>query len=293
MRWREWNMLGCWFPPDPLAFPHAHRFAFYKKIPHSQDFFELIINLNIFLLLRVGFQFIMPVNPQGCGFGAVASPYSRQRGRRVVSARRTMRATAFLSGTVHGRGAVCYMGQLENYGIILEYDLLTPRPPILPVDREMIGKFLIFCAAAMMAIGDANSILLCEVNLATSPATCSNYTTITSVNFNRVYDCSGGGSSVTEFEVYGGCGPNAGSGSYYYPVVQTPSGVQLATNQAGRYCYCQIKSINGSSVASSTRWLFLNDHSFAADCGNDCAYYCAKYARTYSAFRAAFFQALQ
>ena len=159
----------------------------------------------------------------------------------------------------------------------------------------MIGKFLIFCTAAM-AIVNANAALLCEIAPATTPDMCSSYTSSTySVNFNRVYGCSGN-SSVTEFEVYGGCGPNLGSGSYSSPVVQTPSGVQLATNQAGPYCYCQIKSINGgANVASSPRWVFFLDYasSGAVPCANVCANGCANYAQYSSPFRSALFQALQ
>ena len=158
----------------------------------------------------------------------------------------------------------------------------------------MIGKSIILFAIISTMIVNANAALLCEIAPATTPDTCSNWTYNTSVNFNRVYDCSGGSLGITEFEVWAGCGPNAGSGDYSSPIVQTPSGVQLATNQAGRYCYCQIKSINGgANVASSPRWMFAYAYADAVVCASVCAHSCAYYARNVSAFRSALFQALQ
>ena len=163
-----------------------------------------------------------------------------------------------------------------------------------PADRDMIGKFLIFIAA-MTAIGNANSALLCEVNPVTLPDTCDSYNMAFDLDFNKVFSCRGGGSSVTEFEVYGGCGPNAGSGSWSSPVVQTPSGVHLTTNAAGLYCYCQIKSINGANVASSPRWLFGTAETYVHTCSRYCSHDCAynSHGWNHSIFRAALFQALQ
>ena len=154
----------------------------------------------------------------------------------------------------------------------------------------MLAKLLIFCAAVLL-IADVNAALLCEFQL-TSPDTCSSSTYNTNVNSNIVYGCSGG-SSVTEFEVWGGCGPNVYNGGW--GTIETPSGVQLPSNQAGRYCYCQIKSINGGpDVASSPQWVFLDAVAgYAPVCASDCAYFCAHGALSSSGFRAALFQALQ
>ena len=155
----------------------------------------------------------------------------------------------------------------------------------------MIGKFLIFIAA-MTAIGNANSALLCEVNLATSPDTCSNYTYDMDVNSNKVYGCSGG-SSVTEFEVWGGCGPNYGSGHWDNPVVQTPSGVQYALNAAGRHSYCQIKSINGINLAPYNRWVYSASAATPDNCASVATRGCSRYAKEYPDFRSVLFQTLQ
>ena len=160
----------------------------------------------------------------------------------------------------------------------------------------MLKKLLLFCTAAL-AIDDANGVLLCQIPPIPSPAACSSFTQNYSVDFNRVYDCSGGGSSVTEFEVWGGCGPTTGSGDWHNPIVQTPSGMQLATNEAGRFCYCQIKSINGTAVASSPRWVRGNYYENTARCAIFCTYYCASFCSSPSsytpAFRSALFQTLQ
>ena len=155
----------------------------------------------------------------------------------------------------------------------------------------MIGKFLILCAMVLTAMSDANAAILCEIDLR-APDTCSGWTSISYANSNRLHTCSGG-SSVTEFEVWGGCGPNVGIGDWNTPIVQTPSGVQYAANAAGPHCYCQIKSINGSNVASSSRWVFLEDRSLAGDCSRFCATFCSETAVFYSGFRSALFQALQ
>ena len=162
---------------------------------------------------------------------------------------------------------------------------------------KLIKELLIFFAMAMT--NNANAALLCEIDLTTSPITCDNFLGSSHSDSDRVYNCSGG-SSVTEFEVWGGCGPNPGiggpsSGAHHWdiPTVQTPSGVQLASYAAGPYCYCQIKSINGSNVASSPQWVFLDDYGLVYYCVTGCAYVCANYAKHESGFRSALFQALQ
>ena len=174
--------------------------------------------------------------------------------------------------------------------------LSTPRPPAFPVDRNMLGKILFFCAAALFCSSELHSVLLCEKWPPTSPDSCIGYTSSTSVNFNKVLACSSapGGFLVTEFEVWGGCGPSAGSGSWTSPVVQTPTGVLPATNAAGRYCYCQIKSVNGgANVASSPRWVFRYGNTGSSGCSYYCALDCAYNALDSSVFRSALFQALQ
>ena len=151
----------------------------------------------------------------------------------------------------------------------------------------MIRRLVTFCAMVLM-IGNVRGALLCEIDL-TSPNMCNNYISDYRVDSNRIYDCSGG-SSVTEFEVWGGCGP------YVYSdipgTIETPSGVQYATIAVGRYCYCQIKSINGgANVASSPRWVFYSDLGWTG-CVNSCARYCALFATDY-VYRSKMFQALQ
>ena len=116
--------------------------------------------------------------------------------------------------------------------------------------------------------------------LRTSPASCSTYTGNGGVDSNRVYSCSGGESMITEFEVWGGCGTNAGTGGYTNPIVQIPIGVQKATLAAGPNCYCQIKSLNTNLVAPSARWVFNYDYGSASACADVCANACAGNAST-------------
>ena len=153
------------------------------------------------------------------------------------------------------------------------------------------GKLLIFCVVCMawLAVVDgADGMRLCMTPpLPVSPTSCSSYTNNTGVDINNVYGCSGG--SVSNFEVSAGCGPNVYSGSW--GTIETPSGVQPATSQAGPHCYCQIKSINGNIVAASPRWVYV-DSGDASYCANNCAFNCAFIARNYSGFRSALFSAL-
>jgi hypothetical protein len=151
-------------------------------------------------------------------------------------------------------------------------------------------KLLIFCTmAALYLMHNAHALLLCS-GLA-SPSSCSNQTVAYSVNSNRVYNCTG--STVTEFEVWGGCGPNRGLGDYYYnPREQTPAGVQPATNPAGEYCYCQLKSINGGAdLPGSSWWVFDLIFGNADGCAYHCAIECASTAQLLSGFRSALFSA--
>ena len=155
----------------------------------------------------------------------------------------------------------------------------------------MLGKFLIFYAAILL-IGDINAALLCEIDLSTPPNTCNNYSYTSYADFARLYNCSGG-SSVTEFELWAACSPDVGSGSVNNPIVETPSVVLPASNAAGKYCYCQIKSINGSDVPSSPRWVIVTDRGSADACAHHCADSCVYYAMNYSGVLSALFQALQ
>jgi hypothetical protein len=148
-------------------------------------------------------------------------------------------------------------------------------------------KLMIFCLAALLQTHDANALLLCEISQ--SPSSCSDYTATYGVNYNTVSGCSGG-STVTEFEVYGGCGPNVYSGNH--GAIETPSGIQLATNAAGQYCYCQLKSINGGADLPGSPWrVFGYNHGEAAICADHCASYCAYDAHRDSVFRSALFAA--
>jgi hypothetical protein len=150
-----------------------------------------------------------------------------------------------------------------------------------------MGKFLSFLILVLITSA-AEGLLLCE-NLI--PSSCSNKTGYFNVNSNRVYGCSGG-TLATEFEVWGGCGPNAGLGGYNDPREQEPSGVQPATNAAGRYCYCQLKSINGgANLPWSSRWVFADAYGNAGVCADICAYNCAAAILFYSGFRSTLFSA--
>jgi hypothetical protein len=151
-------------------------------------------------------------------------------------------------------------------------------------------KLLIFCMVAFLPMYGAHALLLCSG--LTSPSLCSSWTSNTAVNYNRVYSCSG--STVSEFEVWGGCGPNIGIGNYNDPKEQTPSGVQPATNNAGPYCYCQLKSINGGvDLPGSPWWVFADSINFIiiGGCIHLCTYGCADLARGNSGFRSALFSA--
>jgi hypothetical protein len=134
------------------------------------------------------------------------------------------------------------------------------------------------------------------ISSGTSPTGCTAYTETKNVNENTVSGCSGGsagGETVSSFVVGGYCSSTLGSGSYSSPAVQACSNCSPATSAAGRYCYCKIHSINGTAVASSSRFVHTNRHgSAAADCKSGCAGYCAYYAQGFTAFRTALFSAL-
>ena len=155
---------------------------------------------------------------------------------------------------------------------------------------KLIKELLIFFAMAMT--NNANAALLCEIDLTTSPITCDNFLGSSHSDSDRVYNCSGG-SSVTEFEVWGGCGPNYGSGHWDNPVVQTPSGVKYALNAAGRHSYCQIKSINGINLAPYNRWVYSASAATPDNCASVATRGCSRYAKEYPDFRSVLFQTLQ
>ena len=148
---------------------------------------------------------------------------------------------------------------------------------------------------SVFILSSANAVVtMCKRKITyTSPSSCSSYTGTSNVNSNGVSGCSGGSPTVTEFEVWGGCGPNSGSGGYSSPDVQTSAGIQPATNAAGQYCYCQIKSINQLAVAPSARWVFGNVYGSASNCANACAGNCAYAAQYNSGFRSALFSAVE
>jgi hypothetical protein len=131
----------------------------------------------------------------------------------------------------------------------------------------------------------AYALLLCSIS---SPSSCSRYTGSNNANYNRVYECSG--STVTEFEVRVGCGPNPGIGDWNVPREQIPSGVQPATNAAGQYCYCQLKSINGGAdLPGSPWWVFVYDQGDADHCAIGCSHNCPGLVMTYPGLRSLLF----
>lgn len=159
----------------------------------------------------------------------------------------------------------------------------------------MIGKFLIFYAAMACYLRDARGVLLCEINpIPPSPNSCSNFTDANYADSGRIYECSGG-SPVTEFEVRAGCSPVAGSGAWDNPIIQTPSPISYASDRnAGPYCYCQIKSINGgSSFAPSPRWVYVVQSVSAHNCSYLCLLECVNGVRSNSLLRSTLFNALQ
>jgi hypothetical protein len=155
-------------------------------------------------------------------------------------------------------------------------------------------KLLIFCMAALLQTHDAGALLLCDG--LTSPSSCVNYTFIEKVDYNRVYDCSGG-STVSEFEVYGGCSATVGDGYNDLPKIQSkPADLVYSSNaneeQRQKYCYCQLKSINGIPVAQSALWVYNRPAGCVYVWGitqgaADCAYI----AQYYSNFSSALFTA--
>ena len=131
---------------------------------------------------------------------------------------------------------------------------------------------------------------------ATSPSSCNSYTNNYNVNENTVSGCSGGsagGSPVTTFVVGGYCSSTDDSGDY--ALVQTCSNCTVATNASGSQtiCFCKIHSINGTAVASSSRFMFSSiSYGTASDCARYCADICASGALDYSGFRSTLFSAL-
>lgn len=156
----------------------------------------------------------------------------------------------------------------------------------------MIEKFLIFYTLTFATICDASGVLLCEFH-ATSPATCSGSLNNYWSDYSITSICSGGGSMVTEFEIWGGCSSVAGSGNWYTgTTIHEYPGMPLATSLSGPSCYCRIKSINGSNVPPSNRWVFWGTFDSAPQCADSCSVHCAANARTTSSFRSVLFQAL-
>jgi hypothetical protein len=150
--------------------------------------------------------------------------------------------------------------------------------------KKIISAFIIVLAGVSPLQAEE---VLCEKKI--GPTSCSDRTKNHDVDYNTVSGCSGwnyNGSEVTTFDVWGGCSPNEGIGAFDNSIVQTPTGVKKATAAAGKYCYCQIKSINGSAVASSPRWVFEHSFSSVSDCVSSCAHDCALDARgNYAGFR--------
>lgn len=159
---------------------------------------------------------------------------------------------------------------------------------------RMIGKILIFCATVLVT-GNTCAVLLCEEDPGpVSPASCSSYQNRFDVNSNEIWNCTGGnfnGSTIWNFFVYAGCGPS-GPGSVGQIVNQSSYGIKLASNYAGRYCYCQIRRIGNTMLPTSQKWLYVADDEQSDYCGYDCSRYCAETAMS-NTLRAKLFSALQ
>ena len=143
---------------------------------------------------------------------------------------------------------------------------------------------------SVFILSSANAVVtMCKKKITyTSPDSCSNYNYANYADYGEVSGCSG--STVTDFQVWAGCSPNVYSGNYM--AIETPYPISYASNQtAGRYCYCQIKSINGTAVASA-RWVFHGGYGSASLCASLCANSCAYNAQNDSGFRSALFSAL-
>ena len=156
-----------------------------------------------------------------------------------------------------------------------------------------MNKTIFIVLVSLFILSDAGGMLLCEKITYTSPSSCSSYTNNFSVESNTVSGCSGGGSTVTTFDVSGACSANVYSGSF--GAIETPTGLVSAPNATGsqQYCYCQIKSINLLAVAPSARWVFRSVLGSASSCAYVCALACAYDARHNSGFRSALFSAVE
>lgn len=144
-----------------------------------------------------------------------------------------------------------------------------------------------FWILALFGIGAASAALLCEID------TCSSWVGTEWVNFSKTYGCTNT-RGIGSFEVWGACGPNVGAGYNHNPIIQTPSGIQLATSQAGTHCYCRLKSVNGGSdLPSSSLWLYTGNTAYTttAKCAANCSPHCAHSAQNILGFRLALFLA--
>jgi hypothetical protein len=155
--------------------------------------------------------------------------------------------------------------------------------------KKIISAFIIVLAGVSP---------LCAVVLCEKDSSCSSCTSTSNVDYNSVSGCSGiiyYNKEVNRFEVWGGCSSNIppADASPETPKILTPSNIgYAATNNKGQYCYCQIKSINGTAVASSPRWVLVVDYNASSYCAESCAYACAYHAQYTSVFRSVLFSAL-
>lgn len=159
-----------------------------------------------------------------------------------------------------------------------------------------MGKISVAIAvfiSMLHCINSASSALLCNKDpLKVSPASCGNWSGANFSDFGNVYNCSDSYSAVTRFEVYGGCSPNVYSGSK--GSLETPANIQYGSSQtAGKYCYCKIKSINGTNLPLYSRWVFYDPLVNPVDCSGNCTTSCTYYAHLDSNWRRILFSNLQ
>ena len=108
--------------------------------------------------------------------------------------------------------------------------------------RAAIGKLLFLYAAAVLAT-NAGGALLCEKDPV--PSSCGSYTYSESGSSASITGCTGGTLGITRFTTATGCAPlgdNLGWGE-----IRAPANIMSSASDTGshRYCYCQVRTVNG------------------------------------------------
>lgn len=150
----------------------------------------------------------------------------------------------------------------------------------------MFGRFLLFCMA-LLTTGPAPGARLCSIDV------CTNWIIKEWVDFGTTYGCTNV-SGMVYFEVWGACDPAAGVGDQANPVIQSKPGIKLATQQAGKYCYCRLKSVNGgANLPASNLWIkvFNAGYTDSYECARNCGPHCAHAAQDHPQLRVSLFSA--